>query len=93
MAEVRGLRSVAFGGETTVQVDAAKYTDQAQTTWLDTDVELHGDTPIEVVASGTIRLYPGNGYEATPKGHASYVTVTHPAGALWARSARVGRCS
>jgi hypothetical protein len=82
VAEVRALRSVAFGGETTVQVDAAKYTDQAQTAWLDTDVELAGDTPIEVVASGTIRLYPGNGYEATPKGHASYVTVTHPAGAL-----------
>lgn len=82
VAEVRALRSVAFGGETTVQVDAAKYTDQAQTAWLDTDVELMADTPVEVVASGTIRLYPGNGYEATPKGHPSYVTVTHPAGAV-----------
>jgi hypothetical protein len=82
VAEVRALRSVAFGGETTVQVDAAKFLDQAHTAWLDTDVELAGDTPIEVVASGTIRLYPGNGYEATPKGHASYVTATHPAGAL-----------
>ena len=82
VAEVRALRSLAFGGETTVQVDASKYTDQAQTAWLDTDVELMGDTPVEVIASGQIRLYPGNGYEATPKGHPSYVTVTHPAGAL-----------
>lgn len=82
VAEVRALRSVAFGMDTTVQVDAARYLDQAKTEWLDTDFELTGDTPIEVVASGSIRLYPGNGYEATPKGHASYVTVTHPAGAL-----------
>jgi hypothetical protein len=82
VAEVRALRSVAFGAETTVQVDAAKFLDQAHTAWFDTDVELAGDTPVEVVATGTIRLYPGNGYEATPKGHPSYVTVTHPAGAL-----------
>jgi hypothetical protein len=82
VAEVRALRSVAFGGETTVQVDATKFLDQAHTAWLDTDVELAGDTPVEVVASGTVRLYPGQGYEATPKGHPSYVTVTHPAGAL-----------
>lgn len=82
VAEVRALRSLAFGMDTTVQVDSAKYLDQAKTEWLDTDVELSGDTPVEVIASGTVRLYPGNGYEATPKGHPSYVTVAHPAGAL-----------
>jgi hypothetical protein len=90
VAEVRALRSVAFGGETTVQVDASKYTDQAHTTWFDTDVELLGDTPVEITASGIVSLYRGSGYETTPKGHSSYVTVTHPAGALLGRLGESG---
>ena len=36
-----------------------QYLDQAQTAWFDTDIELGGDTPIEVVAIGTISLYRG----------------------------------
>jgi len=72
VAEVRSLRSVAFGGETMVQLDSAKHTDQANGTWLETDVELTGDMPVEIVATGQVSLYRGGGYECGPKGHQSY---------------------
>jgi hypothetical protein len=85
VAEVRALRSTAFGGETTVHVDAARFLDAANTAWLETDVEVTGDTPLEIVASGQVSLYRGGGYETGPKGHASYSGGTHPAGALLAR--------
>lgn len=85
IAEVRSLRSVAFGGETTVQVDASKYLDQANTAWFDTDLEMNGDIPIEIVASGQISLYRGTGYECGPKGHPSYSSGTHMSGALLGR--------
>ena len=87
VAEVRSLRSTAFAGETTVQVDASKHTDQANGIWLETDVELNSDMPVEIVASGQVSLYRGGGYEAGPKGHASYPspTGTHQSGALIGR--------
>ncbi|HJZ90962.1 MAG TPA: hypothetical protein VKE40_08820 [Gemmataceae bacterium] len=85
VAEVRSLRSVALGGEATVQVDAARYADNRTADWLDTDMELTGDTPVEIVATGTIQLHPGAGYEAGPKGHPSYSSGMHPAGMLLGR--------
>lgn len=90
VAEVRSLRSVAFGGEMTVQIDSAKYLDQVHTAWLDTDVDLGDDTPLEVTASGQLSLYRGGGYECGPKGHASYSNGTHPAGALLGRVGSTG---
>jgi hypothetical protein len=84
VAEVKALRSMAFGGETTVNVDASKHLDQAGT-WFDTEVELVDDTPLEIVASGQVSLYRGGGYECGPKGHQSYSNGTHFAGALLGR--------
>jgi hypothetical protein len=84
VAEVRSLRSVAFGGEATLQIDASKHLDQTAA-WLDTDVELTGDVPVEIVASGQISLYRGGGYECGPKGHQSYSNGMHMAGALLGR--------
>jgi hypothetical protein len=84
VAEVRSLRSVAFGGDTTLQIDASKHLDQAAA-WLDTDVELTGDVPVEIAASGQISLYRGGGYECGPKGHPSYSNGMHPSGALLGR--------
>jgi len=85
VSEVRSLRSTAFGGETTVQLEAAKFCDQGNTSWLETDVDLTGDMPVEIVASGQISLYRGGGYESGPKGHASYSSGTHPSGAVLGR--------
>lgn len=56
VTEVRSLRSVAAGGEVTVQVDSTKYLDAAHTAWFDTEVDLTADTPVEVVAGGQVRL-------------------------------------
>ena len=85
VAEVRALRSTAFGGETSVQLEAAKFCDVGNTTWMETDIELSGDMPVEIVASGQISLYRGGGYESGPRGHASYTSGTHPSGAVLAR--------
>jgi hypothetical protein len=85
VAEVRSLRSTAFGGETSVQLEAAKFCDVGNTTWMETDIELSGDMPVEIVAAGQISLYRGGGYESGPKGHASYTSGTHPSGAVLAR--------
>lgn len=90
VAEVRSLRSMALGGESTVQVDSSKYLDAAITTWFDTDLELHDDTPLEITASGQISLYRGNGYECGPKGHPSYSSGTHQSGALLGRVGSTG---
>jgi hypothetical protein len=90
VAEMRSLRSMAFGGETTVEVDASKYLDSANTAWFDTGVDLAGDTPVEIMASGQVSLYRGTGYEAGPKGHASYSSGSHPSGALLARIGSAG---
>jgi hypothetical protein len=57
VAEVRSLRSMAFGGEMTVTVDSTKYLDAANTTWFDTELEIGDDTPLEIVASGQVSLY------------------------------------
>jgi hypothetical protein len=84
IAEVKALRSMAFGGETTVQIDSSKHLDQAMP-WMDTDLDLTDDTPLEIVASGQVSLYRGGGYECGPKGHASYSNGTHLAGALLGR--------
>jgi hypothetical protein len=84
IAEVRSLRSVAFGGERTLQIDSGKHLDQTAA-WLDTDVELTGDIPLEIVASGQISLYRGGGYECGPKGHPSYSNGMHQSGALLGR--------
>jgi hypothetical protein len=84
VAEVRSLRSVAFGGETTLQIDSSKHLDQTAA-WLDTDVELTGDVPVEIIASGQISLYRGGGYECGAKGHPSYSNGMHQAGALLGR--------
>jgi len=85
VAEVRSMRSTAFGGETTVQLEAAKFCDQGSTNWLETDLELTGDTPVEIVASGQISLYRGGGYECGPRGHQSYPIGPHFAGAVLGR--------
>jgi hypothetical protein len=85
IAEVRTLRSMALGAESTVVIEAPKYLDQANTAWLETEAELTGDSPVEIVASGQLSLYRGGGYECSPKGHASYSNGTHPAGALIGR--------
>jgi hypothetical protein len=85
VAEVRSMRSTAFGGETTVQLEAAKFCDQGSTNWLETDLELTGDTPVEIVASGQISLYRGGGYECGPRGHQSYPIGGHFAGAVLGR--------
>src|SRR5262245_19321109 len=90
VAEVRSLRSVTLGGETTLQVDAAKYADNRTADWLDTDIELNGDTPIDIVATGTIQLHPGAGYETGPKGHTSYPSGMYPGGALLSRVGSTG---
>jgi hypothetical protein len=90
IAEVRSLRSVAFGGEATVQLDASKYADNRNQDWLDTDMEITGDTPVEIVAAGTIQLHPGAGYEAGPKGHPSYSSGMYPAGTVLARVGSAG---
>jgi hypothetical protein len=84
VAEVKSMRSMAFGGETTVQVDASKHLDQALT-WFETDLDLTEDTPLEIVAGGQVSLYRGGGYECGPKGHPSYSNGTHLAGALLGR--------
>lgn len=89
VAEVRSLRSVAFGGETTLQIDATKHLDQTAA-WLDTDIELNGDVPVEIVASGQVSLYRGGGYECGPKGHPSYSNGMHPSGALLGRIGTTG---
>ena len=90
LAELRTLRSVAFGGETTVQIESTKFLDAIQTEWMDADIELSGDTPIEIVASGQVSLYRGGGFGCGPKGHASYNNGTHQAGALLGRIGNSG---
>jgi len=92
IAELRSLRSVAFGGETTVQIDSTKHLDAVHSEWLDTEVELGGDTPLEIVASGRVGLHRDGGaeYMCGPKGHPSYSNGTHLAGALLGRLGNSG---
>ena len=94
LADVCSLRSLAHTQETEVSVEAAKYyvcTRGSQ--WLDTGVEVAGETELTITASGKINVDPHRGQIGIsgPAGNPTLLAETafgHPIGALLGASAR-----
>jgi hypothetical protein len=90
LAEARSLRALRSGGtvEFTVEPRYASHTE-----WLETDVEVTADDPLEIKAGGQMLLRPGvgNGYESTPNGNPNYRDGAHMPGQLLGRVGRTGK--
>jgi hypothetical protein len=70
LAEIRGMRSIgAPSHAATFSLEAAKYAALDTTVWRDTGIDVTKETIIEVDASGTVQIYPGNGYSVNADGY------------------------
>ena len=68
-ANLRSYRRMRVGDlDREVIVDAGKYGLQQPRAWLDTGIELDGETPIHIQATGEIDLNPGAGNNAFKSG-------------------------
>jgi hypothetical protein len=79
LAEVRAMRWAGSETETKLSVDAARHGGQ-QETWMDTGVKVRTGAPLQVMASGTVDLAPGD----------PGTVVAGPDGIMPARMARGG---
>jgi hypothetical protein len=89
LAEARNLRALrSFGdAELTVEARFASHQD-----WMETDVEINGDDPIEIKASGMMFLRQGGGgYESGPNGNQNYRDGNYAPGQLFARVGKTGK--
>jgi hypothetical protein len=94
IATMRSLRSLGSHSDKVLSVDAARYAHPTNGDWLDTGVELTGELSLEIIATGTIDLWPNRGsdgqYTATPAGTSQYGSVQRP-GVIGSAGALIGR--
>jgi hypothetical protein len=89
LAEARNLRALRSFGDAEVSVEArfASHTD-----WMETEIEINGDDPIEIKASGMMFLRQGGqGYESGPSGNQNYRDGMNAPGQLFARVGKSGK--
>jgi hypothetical protein len=71
LAETRAMAAgFSSGGQADLSLDAAKYARQGWTGWLDTDIDVSNDLPLEVTVTGQIDQWsqePGR-YLSSPRG-------------------------
>lgn len=88
LAEARNLRALRSFGDVELSVEARFASHQE---WLETDIEINADDPIEIKASGTMFLRPGQGYESGPTGNQNYRDGMYAPGQLFARVGKAGK--
>ena len=88
LAEARNLRALRSFGDVELTVEARFASHQD---WMETEIEVNGDDPIEIKASGTMFLRQGQGYESTPNGNQNYRDGTYAPGQLFARVGKTGK--
>jgi hypothetical protein len=89
LAEARSLRSLRFAGEVEVTVDA-RFANHNE--WMETDIEITGDDPVEIKAGGQMMLRPnGNGMECGPAGNQNYRDGNNSPGQLIGRIGKTGK--
>jgi hypothetical protein len=92
VADLRSLRLTAGGGldALEVTVDAARYSIQDMTQWMDTGITADGDTALSIAASGQVSLRQGGGgqFLTGPAGSIQFQRnngTLYPPGALLAK--------
>jgi hypothetical protein len=89
LAEARNLRSLRSVGIFELNVEA-RFSNQNE--WLETEVDLTADDPIEVKAGGQMLLRQGGaGFESTPDGNTNYQNGNYIPGQLLGRVGRTGK--
>ncbi len=89
LAEARMLRSLNAGTEVDFNFDG-KYA--SNTEWMETEVEISSDDPIEIRASGTMLMQRGGpGFEAGPNGNDNYRNGVYGPGQLLGRIGKNGK--
>lgn len=88
LAEARNLRALRRGNEVETTLDA-RYA--SHTEWLETEIEIAADDPIDIKAAGQMILRPGAGFESTPNGNVNYRDGVYNAGQLLGRVGKTGK--
>ncbi len=89
LAEARNLRALRSFGDVELTVEARFASHQD---WMETDIEINGDDPIEIKASGIMFLRQGGGgYESSPNGNQNYRDGMYAPGQLFARVGKTGK--
>lgn len=83
------LRALRAGGEAEISLEA-RYA--SHTEWLETEVEIAADDPVEIKASGQMQLRPGGGgYDTGPNGSPNYRDGMYNPGQLLGRIGKMGK--
>jgi hypothetical protein len=89
LAEARNLRALRSFGDVELSVEARF---ASHTEWMETEIEINADDPIEIKASGTMFLRQGGqGYESGPSGNPNYRDGMYAPGQLFARVGKSGK--
>ncbi len=90
LADIRSIRSLKTAGDVELTVDAkfANHND-----WMETDIEIASDDPVEIKSTGTMILRPngGPGMDATPNGNPNYRDGNYSPGQLLGRIGKSGK--
>jgi hypothetical protein len=89
LAEARNLRSLKHVKDSELTLEA-KFA--SNTEWMETEIEVASDDPIEIKASGQMLLRPnGVGFECSPAGNMNYANGTNAPGQLLGRIGKSGK--
>lgn len=88
LAEARNLRALRYIGDVELTIEP-RYA--SHTEWMETDVEIAADDPIEIKAAGMMMLRQGQGYESNPNGNQNYRDGNYNPGQLLGKVGKVGK--
>jgi hypothetical protein len=88
LAEARSLRALRVVGDIELTLES-RYASHNE--WLEIEVDVAADDPIEIKATGQIQLRPGQGFESTPNGNENYNNGNYKPGQLLGRVGKFGK--